>query len=123
MTIFRNLSFAIAALLVAAPALADDDTEHFKGQPADTLEQAVSNFSEYNQKLENVLSGDLTPETMNEVHQLTYTLENALEKLDDEIDNLADTLEQVHKASERADTDTVRSAGEQYLNNSRKIIK
>lgn len=122
MTLFRQLSFAAASLLIAAPALASD-TDHFKGQPADTLEQAVSNFSEYNQKLENVLAGDLTPETMNEVHQLTYTLENALEKLDDEIDDLADTLEHVHKASERADTDTVRSAGEQYLNNSRKIIK
>ncbi|WP_100638903.1 DUF6746 family protein [Marinobacter salexigens] len=122
MTIVRQFTAVAASLLISVPALASDD-DHFKGVPANTLEQAVANFSEYNNKLEKVLAGDLTPEAMNEVHQLTYTLENALQKLDDEIDELEDTLEKVHKASERADPDTVRTAGEQYLSNSRKIIK
>lgn len=122
MTIVRQFTAVAASLLIAVPVLASD-SGHFKGQPANTLEQAVTNFSEYNNKLEKVLAGDLTPEAMNEVHQLTYTLENALQKLDDEIDALEETLEKVHKASERADQDTVRSAGEQYLSNSRKIVK
>ncbi|MDO6441854.1 DUF6746 family protein [Marinobacter sp. 2_MG-2023] len=122
MTILRNISAITASLLIALPALASD-TDHFKGKAANTLEQAVSNFSEYNQKLEEVLAGDLSPEAMHEVHQLTYTLENALQKLDDEIDELEETLEKVHKASEHADPDTVRSAGKEYLVNSRKIVK
>lgn len=118
--------FAIAAatcLLIASPAMADDDVRHFKGEPANTLEQAVANFSEYNTRLDTVLGGELTPETMNDIHQLTYTLENALETMEDELDELADTLERVHKASETADTDTVRSAGKHYLETSRKIVK
>lgn len=121
----RLLQFAVAAataLLIASPTMASDP-KHFKGEPSNTLEQAVANFSEYNNKLEQLLTGELTPVAMNEVHRLTYTLENALEKLDDELDELKDTLEKVHKASERADTDTVRSAGEQYLTSSRKIIE
>ncbi len=118
--------FAVAAatsLLIASPAMADDDISHFKGEPANTLEQAVANFSEYNTRLEKVLAGELTPEAMNDVHQLTYTLENALEKMEDELDELADILERVHKASETVDADTVRSAGQQYLETSRKIVK
>lgn len=122
MKISHQLTAIAASLLIATPVFASDP-DHFKGQPANTLEQAVAHFSEYNNKLEKVLSGDLTPEAMNNVHQLTYTLENALQKLDDEIDKLEETLEKVHKASEHADPDTVRSAGEQYLTNSRKIVK
>lgn len=118
----HQLTAIAVSLLIATPVFASDPA-HFKGQPANTLEQAVANFSEYNNKLEKVLAGDLPPETMNEVHQLTYTLENALQKLDDEIDELEETLEKVHKASEHADPDTVHSAGEQYLSNSRKIVK
>ena len=121
---FRNFAIAAAtSLLIAAPAMADDDVNHYKGEPANTLEQAVANFSEYNTKLEKILAGELTPETMNDVHQLTYTLENALEKMDDELDELAETLERVHKASETSDDATVRSAGKQYLETSRKIVK
>ncbi|SOB77275.1 hypothetical protein SAMN04488490_3072 [Marinobacter sp. LV10R510-11A] len=122
MTLSHQMT-AIAASLLIATAVFAGDSDHFKGEPAKTLEQAVANFSEYNNKLEHVLTGDLTPEAMNEVHQLTYTLENALQKLDDEIDKLEETLEKVHKASERADTNTVRSAGEQYLTTSRNIVK
>lgn len=122
MTLLRNMTVVAASFLIAAPALAGDH-DHFKGKPANTLAQAVTNFSDYNTRLEKVLAGELTPETMNQVHELTYTLENALQKLDDEIDTLAQTLERAHKASERADTDTVRSAGKQYLTGSRKIIR
>jgi len=122
MTSLRHFTAVAASFLIAVPAFASD-TDHFKGEPSHTLEQAVTNLSKYNKKLEKVLAGDLTPEAMNEVHQLTYTLENALQKLDDEIDELEETLEKVHKASERADADTVRSAGKQYLTNSRKIVQ
>lgn len=109
-------------LLFTLPAFADDHYDHFKGEPAKTLEQAVANFSEYNNRLEQVLAGELTPEAMNTVHQLTYTLENALEKLDDELEDIAERLEKVHKASERAAPEIVKKQGEVYLEKSRTII-
>lgn len=77
----------------------------------------------YNNKLEVLLSGELSLTDMAQIHQITYTLENALEKLENSIDDIEDTLEKVHKGSERADSATVKSAGKQYLIDSRKIIK
>ena len=118
-----QIAAAAAALLFAALAFADDDYEHYKGEPSKTLEQAVANLSEYNNRLEKVLAGELTPEAMNELHQLTYTLENALGKMDDELEDIAERLELVHKASERADPDTVKQEGAVYLEKSRTIVK
>lgn len=118
-----TLSTIAAALMFSMPALADDDYDHFKGEPSETLEQAVANVSEYNNRLEKVLAGELTPEAMNEVHQLTYTLENALDKLDDELDDIAERLEEVHQASEYADPDTVKQQGAVYLEKSRALIQ
>ncbi|MDX1557936.1 MAG: DUF6746 family protein [Marinobacter sp.] len=110
------------ATLAMAPLAFSNEVEHFEGKTSETLDQAVSNFKEYNQKLEQILEGELTPEAMNEVHQLTYTLENALGKINDEFDTLAETLESIHLASERADSDTVKSSGEEYLDVSRQVM-
>lgn len=121
----KNLMFATltcAAFAFGANAHASD-VEHFKGKPSDTLEQAVSNFSEYNNKLEKVLAGDMTPEAMNEVHELTYTLENALGKISEELREVADVLEEVHVASEHADGNAVKKHGQKYLEVSREVIK
>ncbi|MFY3774913.1 MULTISPECIES: DUF6746 family protein [Marinobacter] len=109
--------------LATTPFAFSDEVEHFKGEPAKSLEQAVNNFSEYNSKLEQVLDGELTPEAMGEVHKLTYTLENALGKINAEFDALAATLETIHVASEHADPDTVKINGEKFLSVSRKVIE
>lgn len=116
------ISLVGCASLLLTPFAFADEVEHFKGKPAETLEQAVSNFKEYNQKLEQILKGELSPEAMNEVHQLTYTLENALGKINEEFDTLAETLESIHLASERADANTVKASGQQYLDVSRQVI-
>jgi len=123
MALSLKLATAAATLLFVFPAFADEDYDHFKGEPAETLTQAVVNLSDYNNKLEQVLSGELTPDSMHEVHQLTYTLENALGKLDDELEDIAERLEKVHKASEHADPDTVQKQGQIYLSKTRTIIK
>lgn len=117
------ISILTCAGLATAPLASSGEVEHFKGKPSKSLEQAVSNFSEYNSKLEQILSGELTPEAMNEVHQLTYTLENALGKINAEFDSLAETLETIHVASEHADPDTVKSNGERFLSVSREVIE
>ncbi len=111
-----------AALTFPVSSLAEE-VEHFEGKQSTTLEAAVANFSEYNKKLETILKGELTPEAMNDVHQLTYTLENALGKINEEFDGLAVTLEEIHLASERADTDGVASHGKSYLQTSRTVIE
>jgi hypothetical protein len=114
------ISFLAAGFVVAE----EDRPEHFKGLPADTLVQAVANFSEYNSKLEGIIQQEhLTPQEMHEVHMLTYTLENALAKIHAELAELAEPLEAVHLASERSDPETVKIQGQAYLDNARQIIK
>ncbi|MBK1672862.1 hypothetical protein CKO35_06000 [Ectothiorhodospira shaposhnikovii] len=118
------LTVALAAGLgLASGSVMADRVEHFKGTPSETLEQAVKNFSEYNAKLEAVLAGELTFEKVAEVHELTYTLEVALEKINDELEELAETLEELHVASEENDFALVKAKGEEYLSVSRKVIK
>ena len=102
-------------LLASSSAAAQDRVDHFKGEPAPTLEQALINFVAYNAKLEALLAGKLQTADMVEIHQITYTLENALERIRQDLAELADTLEEVHVASETMNYDVVREAGTIYL--------
>jgi hypothetical protein len=114
---------ALAGFLGFAVSAQASGVEHFKGLPAENLTQAVANFAEYNQKLADVLAGDITNEAMVEVHELTYTLENALEKIHAEVTELVDTLEELHLASEAFDPEAVKLQGEAYLSVATEIVK
>ncbi|NMT62834.1 DUF6746 family protein [Marinobacter orientalis] len=114
--------FTCTALALPFSSFADE-VEHFEGRKSANLKEAVANFSEYNKKLEKILDGELTPEAMNEIHQLTYTLENALGVINEEFNGLAVTLEEVHLASESADIQGVTNYGETYLETSRTVIE
>ena len=103
------LSFGVATMAKA------ESVEHFKGESAESLEEAVTNFKRYNQRLENLLKQDSDGSDLAQVHELTYTLENALAKINDELDKLAVTLEEVHLASEKYDADAVRNHGDAYM--------
>lgn len=107
----RPLFFAL--ILLASLSV---NAGHYEGKAAPTLDAALLNIAEYNQKLAQLLDKQkLSLAELNEVHQLSYTLENALERLDSEIEQIEELLEQVHKASEHADAATVKAAGAQYL--------
>lgn len=96
---------------------------HYKGKPAETLPEAVTNFSEYNARLETILKGDVSDAAMAKVHELTYTLENALAKMNEEMTQLTEKLEQLHQASEKLDQRAVMQHGGEYLSVSRQIVK
>lgn len=120
------LLIATAGLALASfSSYADDERyQHFSGQPSKTLEQALFNLANYNAKMADIMAKDeLTPSDMATIHQLSYTLENALQKLDDEVDTLQEVLEEVHLASESLDYDTVKKKGKLYLDTTAKIVK
>ncbi|MCW5599326.1 MAG: hypothetical protein KIT59_09470 [Nitrosomonas sp.] len=123
----KKIAFLITSLLalsLSTMAQAEERPDHFKGKPSETLEQAVVNFSEYNGKLADLLAKDaLSPQDLHQVHELTYTLENALEKINAELTELANTLEAVHVASENGDAKTTKEQGARYLDTARKVIK
>lgn len=122
MRLITSLTLA-CTLALALPALADDRPDHYRGKPAETVEQALANLKTYNAQLAVLVNKNtLTAEELDQVHQLTYTLENALEKLRDEHARLAEVLEQVHQASEHADADTTKKSGRDYLKRAQKLI-
>lgn len=122
MKLIRSLTLA-CTLALTLPAIANEHPDHYQGKPAATLEQALTNLKEYNAKLAALVKKDgLSSEELGQVHQLTYTLENALEKLRDEHTRLAQVLEEVHKASEHAHVDTVKQSGRDYLKRVQKLI-
>ena len=100
----------LLAIALAGPAPADERPEHYDGVPAPTLEVALANLREA--LLE---SGELSAEDLHHVHRLSYTLENALERLRGELATAADDLEALHLASETAEPEVVRRRGEAYL--------
>ncbi|RUO79235.1 DUF6746 family protein [Pseudidiomarina taiwanensis] len=108
---------ALALALASATSIASDkEYRHFKGEPAKNLSQAVHNLTEYNAKLQQLLAKDeLSASDMADIHELTYTLENALQRLDDEIDMIEEQLEAVHLGSEAMDRERVKLLGQSYL--------
>ncbi|WP_302139748.1 DUF6746 family protein [Halomonas alkalicola] len=120
------LSTLIAGLLATAAHAndhGDERPDHFKGEPAPDLATAVANFSTYNQQLAAILAADeLGVEDLGTVHELTYTLENALETITAQVADMAVTLEEVHQGSETGDVERVRSNGEIYLEAARTLV-
>lgn len=117
-------SLALLGSLVVAPlALAQERIDHFEALPSETLEEAVANFKTHNDHLAAILEKDeLVLDDLNAVHQLTYTLEVALEKIHTELAAVADVLEEVHVASETGDFDGVKANGERYLEVARTVV-
>ncbi|HTN31146.1 MAG TPA: DUF6746 family protein [Pseudomonas sp.] len=121
--IARTVAFTLATCL-SAGALADDDRiKHAKGLPAPTLAEAVSNLNSHNAKLAQLLEQPLTAQRMDEAHLLSYTLENALKRIDADLDAIAEALEAMHIASESNDPQTVKQQGQAYLDGIRPLLR
>jgi len=118
------LALAGALLLSSGPAMAEEEQfQHYAPKPSETLAEAVANFSDYNRLLAEVLAkDDMTDTDMERIHQLTYTLEVALAKINERMTALPVTLEEVHLASEARNADRLRGAGGVYLENAQTVI-
>lgn len=121
-SIARTLAFTLATCL-SAGALADERIQHAKGLPADTLAQAVSNLNSHNAQLAELLQQPLTPQRMDEAHLLSYTLENALQRINAELAEIAESLEAMHIASESNDPHTVKHQGQAYLDGIQPLVR
>jgi mannitol-1-phosphate/altronate dehydrogenase len=112
------------ALAVATAGLASDRVEHYEAKSAATLEEAVANFAEYNDKLAAILEQEeLEGADLEAIHELTYTLENALERMREDMVGLADTLEALHLASEDHNEAVAREQGAAYLTTARTLVR
>lgn len=103
--------------------LAEERTDHYTGKKAESIEQAHANLSKYNNKIATLLAADkLDPTAIQKIHNITYTLENALEHLEQELEQLKADLEEIHLASERGDADTINALAPDYLLKSKQLF-
>ncbi|MDX1538082.1 DUF6746 family protein [Arsukibacterium sp.] len=119
-----SLTTAFFLATVTFGSIADEQRpDHFKGQKATSLTEAIELFRSNNQKLQQLMQGELSPEAMVEIHQLTYTLENALEKIHSETTELKEVLEEVHLGSENMDFAKVKQQAKRYLDTATTLVK
>ena len=120
----NSIRFAVlaAALCLGFAAGAQEPRiSHYSGEPADSMPQALANLAEYNARLKALLAEDEVD--LHTVHELTYTLENALQRIQSDLADAAEALEEVHLASEAADAETVKARGEDYLEVTRPLVE
>lgn len=110
LAIIAALATAISTNATAA------DVDHFKGKASPDLKSALCNLKEFDAKLKLATTGNkLTPEQMAEVHQLTYTLEVAVQRVQSELVIVAEELENAHKGSEVMANEKVKKGAQAYL--------
>jgi len=123
MKVLKCVAALIVGFSLVSAAVADDRVKHFKGKESTTLAEAIVNFNETNKQLEALLAGELTNNDIAAVHEATYTLEKALEKINADLQELAETLEEVHLASEKFDQAGVKTHGAAYVEAVKQVNK
>jgi hypothetical protein len=108
-----------------APAVTSQTArvQHYEGLPAENWDQALNHLAAGQDSLRALLGRrELGPLELNEIHQLTYTLENALERVRSDLGEIAEALEAVHIASESNDPGTVQGEGARYLRGVERLL-
>ncbi|MFN4262429.1 MAG: DUF6746 family protein [Thioalkalivibrionaceae bacterium] len=106
------LGVVLAAGLAMLPASAES-IKHFEAATPNTASEAWDVLKTVNPELRATLSAD--PVDTDKAHELSYSLENALEVLAGELADVAAQLEEMHLASETADGDKTRAEGLAYI--------
>ncbi|TVP89721.1 MAG: hypothetical protein EA348_07465 [Pseudomonadaceae bacterium] len=115
---------ALASLSLPTFATGDNDrAAHYQAERSDSTEQAVSNLRSSNQQLAALIGGELSDNDMHDIHKLSYTLEDTLQRLIDDLQLLHDTVADMHWATESMQADAVTDYGAAYLEGIGKIIE
>lgn len=112
------LTLSLTTLLVSQFATAGDSerARHFKGITPTSVENAQEIIAEYNGKIAELTSkGKMEITDLGSIHMYTYTLENAVAYLREDLTKLADTLETLHLLSESTDIAKAQAQGKTYL--------
>lgn len=119
----RRTALIVALAMGAMPVFAEEKVDHYAAETAADLAEAMVNFSTYNKHMADILAqSEMTRDRMEDIHQLTYTLEVALEKIITEAQDLAERLEEVHLASEDSDADKLTALATSYLAIARQLV-
>lgn len=119
----KGFLFTLFSIALVNSASADSDAQHFPAIESKSLVEAKCNLSAYQTKLSAILEkSEITPLDAVKVHELTYTLENALIKMQQDLAQMAVVLEEVHLASEKLDTDVIKKQGDVFLSSTNELL-
>jgi plastocyanin len=122
------LAASVFALLGAAPMTASASSDlnsetveakrisHYKGQSFATKDQAISGLQDNNVKVKKLLdSADFGVIEMEDIHQISYTLETAIDKLiadksaaTEKLEAVDEAVQAIHHASENHEEEKLR---------------
>jgi hypothetical protein len=109
----------VFVLVVSIAVKAEEKYNHFPSLTAPDLITALCNVQDYNKKLKAIANKEtLVATDLVKIHELTYTLENAIARLQEDLVVIAANLEEVHKASERLDSVAIATFSQKYLSQS-----
>ncbi|MFC4700235.1 DUF6746 family protein [Glaciecola siphonariae] len=112
----RIVLAAFIALAANFSANADDEYKHFPALKSESSAQALCRIQEYNSRLQDIVTQDeISVEGMLKVHEISYTLENALQKLTADLQQAAIDLEEAHLGSEALEQTRVKNHANLYL--------
>lgn len=111
----KPLLLAATLVSVALNLQALERPTHYQGIIVTDNESAFTVLKTGNQQLAQLLSLELNAHNMNEIHKLTYTLENALASIASATEEMKEVLEEVHLGSETMDIERVKNHGAYYL--------
>ncbi len=118
-----SLGAVVGAMLGAEAGAEEAKVQHYAAKPSATLAEAVSNLAAYNALMADILDqSKLSPGDMERIHELTYTLEQALARIEAELGPMAADLEALHLASEDGAQDAIRTHGAAYLGAARTLL-
>lgn len=108
--ILAVLAVIVLAGAVGRPVLAGEEArvEHYEAQTIETGEQAMQALEENNAKIAEILKAEeLEPRDMEDIHEISYTLEAAVNRLiaekagaPEQLEALDEAIQAVHYASE-----------------------
>lgn len=107
----------------ANDAQAANRVAHYAAQQADSIEQTMKNLRETNAKLKELLAGEVGEYDIHDIHSLSYTLEDSLTRIADEIKQLHNTVADMHFASEGLKREAVIDYGAAYLAGIERLIQ
>lgn len=127
------LATCLVALLALGVAHAEEEPvddrlveqlEEAQGQPIESLQQAVDALELRNDLLDVLLRKDqLTERDLAIIQQLTETIENALAKVDEELDVMRDHVQEVHAGAEGQEQERIREHGREYLDRIKTLMQ
>lgn len=105
-------------------AHASERVDHFEGDSAATWSEAITLLNKANQELAQIAkTGQLSHQDSARIHQLSYSMENALATLSAQLNTTSQVLEQLHLSSETPELGQTKQLQQLYLETVAPITK